>query len=50
MEQPSDDRLRQLLLLSEWLLYLRRDLLRHRNADSERCMVNHADWKSCGGE
>ena len=48
MEQPNDDRLRQLLLLLERWLCLWRALLRNGNADSERRMASRADRQSCG--
>lgn len=48
MEQPNDDRLRQLLLLLEWTVCLCSSVLRYGNADSERRMANRADRQSRG--
>lgn len=42
MEQPNDDGLRQLLLLSEWTVCLYSSVLRYGNADSERQMAGGA--------
>lgn len=50
MEQPNDDRLRQLLLLLEWTLCLRRALLRNRNGSGKRELDADAYRRAKRGE